>query len=281
MLRRSQDLHMKRLNESPGWPESWKLSNHFDQLEIGRRRRSGYEYAYRARSAHTLDCFQRLVAPGARVLDVAAAQGNFSLALAELGYEVTWNDFRSELAGYVKAKYEHGMVHYAPGNALELKFEAPFDAVLLGEVIEHVAHPDQFLAKISAFVRPGGLIVLTTPNGGYMRNTLPRFSDCENPEQYEALQFKPNSDGHIFLLHDDEIERLSRAAGLELRELRHFGNVLTSGHMKLGVLLKVLPGPLVDALEGFTTHLPPLLDRKLHAGTIAVLQKRREDEIGA
>ena len=226
---------MKRVTESPDWPESWRLSHVYDRLEVyGGEPRSGYEYAYRARTAHTLDLVQRLVPSGSRILDVAGAQGNFTLAMAELGYEVTWNDFRAELADYVRAKHERGVVYYAPGNALALTFPRPFDAVVLGEVIEHVAHPDRFLDAISKFVRPGGWIVLTTPNGGYMRNHLPRFSDCANPEQYEALQFKPNADGHIFLLHDDEIARLSSAAGLELRELRHFGNVLTNGHMKIG-----------------------------------------------
>jgi 2-polyprenyl-3-methyl-5-hydroxy-6-metoxy-1,4-benzoquinol methylase len=40
-----------------------------------------------------------------------------------------------------------------------------FDAVLITEVIEHVAHPDEFLAKTAALVKPHGSIVLTTPNG--------------------------------------------------------------------------------------------------------------------
>jgi 2-polyprenyl-3-methyl-5-hydroxy-6-metoxy-1,4-benzoquinol methylase len=266
---------MKRLTESAAWPESWRLSYTYDRLEVhGGEPRSGYEYAYRARKAHTLEFMQRLVPLGSRVLDVAAAQGNFTLTMAELGYDVTWNDFRAELADYVKAKHERGAVSYVPGNVLELAFDPPFDAVLLGEVIEHVAHPDRFLAKIAEFVRPGGWIILTTPNGGYMRNKLPRFSDCPNPEQYEALQFKPNSDGHIFLLHDDELARLSTAAGLDLREIRHFSNVLTNGHMKLAFLLKAIPTAVVDGLEGLTTKLPDRFARKVHAGTVAALQKR-------
>jgi 2-polyprenyl-3-methyl-5-hydroxy-6-metoxy-1,4-benzoquinol methylase len=273
---------MRHVAEEAGWPASWKMSAHYDRLEVyGGEPRSGYEYAYRARRRHTLECFRRVVSPGSRVLDVAAAQGNFSLALAELGYEVTWNDFRSELADYVKAKHERGVVHYSPGNAFDLKFAEPFDAVLLGEVIEHVAHPDRFLARISEFVRPNGWIVLTTPNGGYMRNPLPRFSDCENPEQYEALQFRPDADGHIFLLHDDEIERLSQAAGLQLRELHHFGNVLTSGHMKLNALLRLIPKGVVDRLEHLTTRLPEGMVRKFHSGTIAALQKQRHGHVQA
>jgi 2-polyprenyl-6-hydroxyphenyl methylase/3-demethylubiquinone-9 3-methyltransferase len=266
---------MRPLQESADWPDSWRLSHHYDQLEVfGGPVRSGYAHAYRHRRKHVLDRVRRLVPPGARILDVAAAQGNFTLTLAEEGYDVTWNDLRGELAEYVRRKHERGIVHYAPGNILELRFPHPFDAVVLGEVIEHVAHPDRFLAKVGELLRPEGFIVLTTPNGEYMRNPLPRFSDCPNPEQFEAQQFKPNADGHIFLLHDDEIARLSRDAGLVVEEISHFGNSLTNGHLKLERLLPFTPARWVDVLEGLTGRLPEAATRKLHVSTVAVLRRR-------
>lgn len=42
--------------------------------------------------------------------------------------------------------------------------------VLMTEIIEHVAHPDEFLTRIASLVRPGGWVIITTPNGGYWRN---------------------------------------------------------------------------------------------------------------
>jgi len=63
---------------------------------------------------------------------------------------------------------------FVTGNVFELSFPEVFDAVLITEVIEHVAHPDAFLKKVSALVRLGGCIVLTTPNGRYFRN---RFAE--------------------------------------------------------------------------------------------------------
>jgi 2-polyprenyl-6-hydroxyphenyl methylase/3-demethylubiquinone-9 3-methyltransferase len=93
-----------------------------------------------------------------------------------------------------------------------------FDGVLLCEVIEHVAHPDQFMTHVSRLLKPGGIAVMTTPNGLYFKNDLPRFLDCPDPSVFESVQFKPNSDGHILLLWPDEVRRLAAQSYLLIEE---------------------------------------------------------------
>ncbi len=212
---------------APNWPESWRSSYGYDQLELGDQV-CGYARAYRRRRGVTVDLISAVATPGATILDVAGAQGNFSLALAELGYRVTWNDLRAELADYVRLKHQRGEIRFMPGNLLELEPE-PHDVVLAGEVIEHVAHPDRFLEQLARFTRPGGHVLLTTPNGGYFRNPLPRFSDFADTSAFEAVQFQPDADGHIFLLHPSELHALAGPAGLEVIELRLFSTPLTAG----------------------------------------------------
>src|SRR5205807_10411272 len=102
---------------------------------------------YENRRRQTLRLFTEVLAPVSNILDLAGAQGNFSLTIIEMGYDVTWNDLREELVDYVRLKYERGQLQFAPDNALDLHFPFLFDAVLITEVIEHVAHPDEFLAK--------------------------------------------------------------------------------------------------------------------------------------
>jgi 2-polyprenyl-6-hydroxyphenyl methylase/3-demethylubiquinone-9 3-methyltransferase len=204
---------------------------------------------------------------------VAAAQGNFSLELAERGYEVTWNDLRDELAGYVQLKHERGRVDYAPGNVFDLTFGQPFDAVLLTEIIEHVAHPDRLLAHAAALLRAGGHIVLTTPNGAYFRNRLPKFSTCANPSAFESVEFAPDADGHIFLLHPGEMEPLARKAGLRVRELRLFSTFLTSGSLGTEPLLRILPRPVVEGLETASLRLPSAVGARLHTAMAVLLRK--------
>jgi 2-polyprenyl-3-methyl-5-hydroxy-6-metoxy-1,4-benzoquinol methylase len=145
----------------PDWPKSWRSSYDYDLLELGEAK-GGYARAYQRRREVTLELVSLAAPPGATVLDVAAAQGNFSLALAELGYRVTWNDLRAELGDYVRLKRERGDLSFMPGEILQID-PAPHDVVLATEVIEHVAHPDQFLEHLARFTRPGGHVVLTTP----------------------------------------------------------------------------------------------------------------------
>jgi len=248
---------MKRIHYQEAWPDSWKTSYPYDLEEVyGEVTHRGYAGAYQLRRQETLRLVTEVLPKGASILDIGAAQGNFSLSLAEMGYRVTWNDLREELAGYVKLKHERGEISYAPGNAFELNFSKPFQGVVITEIIEHVAHPDEFLRKVGQLVEPGGYIIMTTPNGAYFRNSLPKFSECADPSIYESVQFKPNADGHIFLLHPEEIQTLGDRAGLTMEKLVLCINPLTAGHVKTAPLLKVLPASLVAGLEQATQRLP-------------------------
>lgn len=282
LLKSEKTNKMKKIVLQDNWPDSWKYSYGYDLLEIyGEMSNRGYAYAYANRRQQTLELIQKVAKPGSKVLDVAAAQGNFSLALAELGYEVTWNDLREELVDYVKLKKEKGIINYAPGNILTLNFDSFFDVILIAEVIEHVAHPDEFLKKISQMVKPGGYIVMSTPNGKYFRNHLPKFSEFAEPSQFEEIEFQPDADGHIFLLHPDEVHLLAKNADLLLIEMQLLTNPLTAGYFKLGRLLKVLPPVFINSLEEVYQKLPTFLVEKLSTCLIALLARPAESSKGA
>ncbi len=163
----------------------------------------------------TLDFCKKSIPYGGKILDLAAAQGNFSLSLAEMGYEVTWNDLRDELADYVRLKQEKGTIHFVPGNIFKLPFKKEFDAVILCEVIEHVAHPDELLKVAASFLKDGGYMILSTPNADYCVSNLPSYRVGMDTTQLESLQFRPNSDGHLFLFDKSGLESLAKEAGLQ------------------------------------------------------------------
>lgn len=265
---------MKSVTPAAEWPESWRHVYAFDRVEVfGDRSNPGHTRAYRTRARHVMEMAESVLVPGARILDIAAAQGNYTLWLAERGFDVTWNDLRADLEGYVRLKWERGTVRYAPGDAFALAFPHPFDLVVVTEIIEHVAHPDEFLRKAASLTRPGGYVLLSTPNGGYFLSDRPRFSATADPSPYEAMQFRPDASGHIFLLHEDELTPLAAAAGLAVREVRLFTNPLTNGHLKLAALHGVVPGAALSAVEWTTRHLPRALVRRLHTAMAVLLQR--------
>ena len=91
------------------------------------------------------------------------------------------------------------------------------------------------------------------------------------------MQFKPDADGHIFLLHTDEITRLAGDAGLRIDRLEIFTNSLTNGHIKLGRVLKVLPRPAVEWCEAATRRLPHWLAKRLLTHMAVRLRKPADD----
>lgn len=269
---------MRRLPEGVADP-LWAAARAWDDLEIWTRRTPrralGYSYAYRARHAAAIGALRALCPPPARILEVGGAGGNFTLPLAEAGYRVVWNDLRDELIPLVRAKWERGAVEFLPANIFELEPArlGPVAAILATEVIEHCAHPDAFLARLASLLPSGGCIVLTTPQGSYFRNRLPRFTGFPNPEVFEGRQFLPDGDGHIFLLHQDEVARLAAQAGLAVERLETLINPLTNGHVKLGWLLPLLPRRLVLALERWSRRWPAAWRRRLHTCLLIVLRK--------
>ncbi|HTQ21893.1 class I SAM-dependent methyltransferase [Mycobacterium sp.] len=58
----------------------------------------------------------------------------------------------------------HGLLEDVPDSA------GPYDALLMGELIEHVplAAIDPLIARVTSLLRPGGHLLLTTPNPHYV-----------------------------------------------------------------------------------------------------------------
>ncbi len=267
---------MRKPAYSDSWPDTWKVAYAYNEMELwGSRKNLGYTYAYLNRRSAIIDAVCGLLPSGSRILDVAAAHGNFTLPLAEKGYHMVWNDIRGELEGFVKLRYESGKVDYVTGNCFDLVAEhaGSFDAIIATEIIEHVAHPDQFLRDIAQLLKPGGYIMLSTPNGKWLMNKLPRFSDFANPEIFESSQFKPDADGHIFLLHPDELETLASKAGLKIVSLELINTVFVSGNRHLARILRIIPKWIVTLCDALLKRSPRAIREKVTATAIVVYQK--------
>lgn len=187
--------------------------------------------------------------PGRRVADLASAQGNFGLMLAERGYDVTAVDIHPEFLRYARKKHTHGDFKTVQANLMEFRDLQGFDCVLAGEVIEHVAFPAKLLESLRENLKPGGICVLTTPNGSDFSSTLPTFGEITRIEELIPRQFHWGD--HLFLYTERELRELFTQAGLEVIYLEKYNSAYVS---QIKAARYLLPLAALKWLERKTRH---------------------------
>jgi 2-polyprenyl-3-methyl-5-hydroxy-6-metoxy-1,4-benzoquinol methylase len=104
-----------------------------------------------------------------RLLDVGCGSGEWLMTMRQLGWQVEGIDFDSNAISVAK---ENGL-EAGIGSLEQQKFPASrFDAVTLNHVIEHVPDPVLTLTECCRILRPGGRLVLCTPNGASLGHRL-------------------------------------------------------------------------------------------------------------
>ena len=180
-----------------------------------------------------------------RVLEVAAGDAALCATLhRRTGCEVVANDLRENALTAAAATFVNGNeIELLPGNIFDLEPTArpPFDLVIACEIIEHVAHGIDFLKHLRRFLTPTGRILLTTPNGSHFRNKLPGYYDVPDHTALEPQQFKPDADGHLFLIRPAELYRMAHDSDLWVERMLLWGSPFITGHGMLNRLNGAIP----------------------------------------
>ncbi len=113
----------------------------------------GQDRGWRRAVAQALD-----LAPGERVLDLAAGTATSSAALADTGADVVGCDFS---LGMLRAATPHEGVSLVAGDALRLPFaDASFDAVTISFGLRNTQDVDVALRELHRVTKPGGRLVV-------------------------------------------------------------------------------------------------------------------------
>ena len=122
--------------------------------------------------------FQEAIGQGKRVLDLGCRSGALTRHFLE-GNDVVGLDV--DAAALAKAE-ALGVETVQADVGEPLPFDnASFDAVVAGELLEHLQFPDALVAEIHRVLRPGGTIVGSVPNAFRLQSRL-RFLRGRPPE---------------------------------------------------------------------------------------------------
>ncbi|WP_166359856.1 class I SAM-dependent methyltransferase [Pseudomonas akapageensis] len=205
-----------------------------------------------------------------RVLDVAAGNGNATLAAARRGARVTSTDYVAQLLerGQERARAEHLEVAFQEADAENLPFaDASFDAVLSTFGVMFTPDHAKAASELARVCRPGGRIGLAnwTPEGfvGQMFKTLGRHLPPAPGVQLPSLW---GTEAHLQELFGERAARIAvtpRQFNFRYRSAEHFLDVFRTWYGPVHKAFAALPADGAAALE---KDLIELLNRSNRAG---------------
>ena len=112
---------------------------------------------------------QRLKAQygGKRFLDVGCNVGFTVEAARQVGYEANGSDIDPKAIEIARQMHPQCTFHSGGFEALK-QAGLKFDVIYCAEVIEHTSDPISFARELAGLLTPGGILFLTTPDGGHM-----------------------------------------------------------------------------------------------------------------
>jgi 2-polyprenyl-3-methyl-5-hydroxy-6-metoxy-1,4-benzoquinol methylase len=161
-------------------------------------------------------------APGERALDVGCGSGVVAAHLAGYGAEVLGVDGNPAAIAYAQETFRREGLAFTAALVDELELRpASWDRVYCLELIEHL-YPGQaasLLEHLREITRPGGTLLLTTPN---YRGVWPAVEWA-----LDRLRLVPRlaGDQHVSRWHRRSLAELLQAAGWRVERLATFSTV--------------------------------------------------------
>lgn len=167
------------------------------------------------------------------ILEVGPGRGTMAEILIKGGFSYKGCEHSSSFANYLINKG----LDIITGSFEDAQFDLDFDAVISMHVIEHLCTPDQHLERAYQVTKPGGIMILCTPNADSFYHKLP-------------YKFASNFDeAHLYVFSTASLTYMAEKAGWSVQNVST--HEYTSDWLRLiSRLLRLLKGENAGATAG-------------------------------
>ncbi len=159
------------------------------------------------RNRPMLDFARRHAPEGRRLLEVGTGAGLFLKAAERAGWDVAGLELSAEAAAFARERLG---LNVREERAEAMTFgPASFEVAVMSEVIEHLFDPRAVLDAVYRALRPGGVILVTTPNfSALSRHALGASWSVLSPLE------------HLYYFTEATLGRMLEASGFSIMESR-------------------------------------------------------------
>jgi 2-polyprenyl-3-methyl-5-hydroxy-6-metoxy-1,4-benzoquinol methylase len=156
-----------------------------------------------------------------KVLDLGCGNGSLSAKIADAGFNVTGLEYSSSgIAMATKAFPSVSFEQFDISSPLPEVHHGAYDAVVSVEVIEHLLLPRRLMVAALQALRPGGVLYLTTPYHGYLKNLALALANKFDDHWHPLRDY-----GHVKFFSRRTLTRLFDEYQLGNQEVRYLGRI--------------------------------------------------------
>ncbi len=128
---------------------------------------------------------------GLEVLEIGCGEGYGAATLSASVKSITGVDVDPAIILHAEKKYGSANCLFKVYDGNQLPFaNHSFDAIVSLQVIEHIMNDEQYLGEIVRVLRPGGVLILTTPNRVYRLKPGQKPWNRFHVREYEMNELK-------------------------------------------------------------------------------------------
>jgi 2-polyprenyl-3-methyl-5-hydroxy-6-metoxy-1,4-benzoquinol methylase len=161
-----------------------------------------------------------------RALEVGPGSGVYLPALCSRFKKAVAIDVEPTHIAALRQTFEHlTNLELVMDDLCHREWQQQFDLALCSEVIEHIANPSEFMVGLAKSVRPGGILILSTPQPWSLMELTAAFALSPLGIKLTRLIYREPvlPTGHISVQSPARIIRLLREHHFEILDSHYFG----------------------------------------------------------